>query len=315
MNSNECTTINYLRNENQENPTIRRNQGSDNVGSMIKKGDTGIKANHRFLDEAGDTSFYGNGRKAIIGSPGVSSSFILGMVKFKEPLEEARRKVSQLQIQVASDPYFQVKSVQKKKRGSGYYFHATDDLPEVRKLFFDLIKSMQCTFEAVVGRKAIERYETAHKGKEKYFYADLLSHLLKNKLQQNEKIILNVADLGGSTKHHNLQLALEKAKERLAKSKARKDSNQNITRHSIVANVSFNVLYPTQEPLLNVADYFCWSVQRVFERGETRYYDYMCEQISLVMDIYDTENYKDWKNYYGPKNPLTADKKISPPLH
>jgi hypothetical protein len=79
--------------------------------------------------------------------------------------------------------------------------------------------------------------------------------------------------------------------------------------------VAFNVLYPTQEPLLNIADYFCWSVQRVFERGETRYYDYMREQISLVIDVYDTENYNEWKNYYGPKNPLTANKKISPPLH
>jgi Protein of unknown function (DUF3800) len=275
----------------------------------------GIKTNHRFLDEAGDTSFYGSGRKANIGSPGVSNTFILGMVKFREPLEEARRKVSLLQTQVANDPYYQVKSVQKKKQGSGYYFHATDDLPEVRKLFFDLLKSMQCTFEAVVGRKTIERYENTHKGKEEYFYADLLSHLLKNKLQQNEKLILNVAERGGSTKNHNLQLALEKAKERLANSMGRKDNSQLVTRHDIAANVAFNVQYPTQEPLLNVADYFCWSVQRVFERGETRYYDYMREQISLVMDVYDTENYEEWKNYYGPKNPLTADKKISPPLH
>lgn len=139
--------------------------------------------------------------------------------------------------------------------------------------------------------------------------------MLKNKLEKNEKLILNIAERGGSTKHHNLQLALEKAKERLAKTKGRSESNKNITRHDIVANVAFNVLYPTQEPLLNVADYFCWSVQRVFERGETRYYDYICNQISLVIDEYDEKNYKGWKNHYGPKNPLTAHKKISPPLH
>lgn len=281
---------------------------------MMKKR-KGIKANHRFLDEAGDTSFYGRGRKAIIGTEGVSNAFILGMVKFKEPLEAVRQKVLLLQNQVANDPYFQVKSIQKKKQGAGYYFHATDDLPEVRKLFFDLIKSIKCTFEAVVGRKSIERYETTHKGKEEYFYADLLSHLLKNKLEKNEKVVLNIAERGGSTKHQNLQLALEKSKERLAETRGRKDSNQTLTRHDIMANVAFNVLYPTQEPLLNVADYFCWSVQRVFERGETRYYDYICNQVSLVIDVYDTENYKGWKNYYGPKNPLTAYKKISPPLH
>lgn len=274
-----------------------------------------IKTNHRFLDEAGDTSFYGRGRKSIIGTEGVSHSFILGMVKFRDPLEEVRSKVVALQAKVSNDPYFQVKSVQKKKVSSGFYFHATDDLPEVRKMFFDLIKSIRCSFEAVVGRKSIERYQTAHKGKEEYFYADLLSHLLKNKLEKEEKIVLNVADRGTSTKHNNLQLALEKAKERLAETKSRKVNNQQITRHDIKANVVFNVQYPTQEPLLNVADYFCWAVQRVFERGETRYYDYVQDQVSLVIDLYDTENFKDWKNYYSPKNPLTPDKKISPPLH
>jgi hypothetical protein len=41
----------------------------------------------------------------------------------------------------------------------------------------------------------------------------------------------------------------------------------------------------------------------------------MMHQISVVRDLYDVGNYKDWKNYYGPRNPLTADKKISPPLH
>jgi hypothetical protein len=66
------------------------------------------------------------------------------------------------------------------------------------------------------------------------------------------------------------------------------EAERAITRHDIKANVAFNVHYPTQKPLLNVADYFCWAVQRVFEKGETRYYDYMKEQISVVIDVYDT---------------------------
>ena len=73
-----------------------------------------------------------------------------------------------------------------------------------------------------------------------------------------------------STKNNNLLLALEKAKERVAENKNKKSATASmskiITRHDIKANVAFNVLYPTQEPLLNVADYFCWAVQRVFEK-------------------------------------------------
>ena len=51
--------------------------------------------------------------------------------------------------------------------------------------------------------------------------------------------------------------------------------------------VLFNVQKPTVEPLLNIADYLCWSIQRVFEKGETRYYEYVRNKISVVWDIYD----------------------------
>ena len=99
-----------------------------------------IKPNHRFLDEAGDTSFYGKGKKSIIGSDGVSNSFIIGIVKFKQPLSEIRKAVTGLQNKVANDTFFDVISIRKKKGAAGYYFHATDDLPEVRKLFFDFMR-------------------------------------------------------------------------------------------------------------------------------------------------------------------------------
>ena len=288
---------------------------------MTKEKD--IKHNHRFLDEAGDTSFYGKGKKSIVGSNGVSNCFIVGMVKFKQPLTVIRKEVNDLQNKVANDPFYDVISIRKKKQSLGYYFHATDDIPEVRKLFFDYIKGLDCSFEGVVGRKSIERYETNHKGKEQYFYADLLSHLLKNKLNKEEKLVLQIAERGKSTKNHNLELALEKAKERLAQSTNIKKfmstddfSPANfISRKDIQANVVFNVTQPIQEPLLNVADYFCWAVQNVFEKGETRFYNYLKEKISLVIDVYDTSKYDNWKNYYTPKNPLTAENKISPPLH
>ena len=60
-----------------------------------------------------------------------------------------------------------------------------------------------------------------------------------------------------------------------------------------------------------IADYLCWAVQRVFEKGETRYYEYMIEKIKLVVDLYDIKNYEKGKNYYTIKNPLTAKNEIS----
>ena len=98
-----------------------------------------ILENHRFLDEAGDTTFYGKGKIPIIGQNCVSYCFILGMVKFKEPLQPIRQRIFDLQNQVDSDPYFQdIPSISKKRTQGGFYFHATDDLPEVRKFFLTI---------------------------------------------------------------------------------------------------------------------------------------------------------------------------------
>lgn len=260
---------------------------------------------HRFLDEAGDTTFYLKGKKNAIGVNGVSSCFILGMVKIKDSIEETRNKIFSLQERIANDDFLNViPSIKKKINTNGFYLHCTDDPPEVRMLFVKLIQEIDCSFEAVVLRKSIERFETRHKGKEEYFYADALSHLLKNKFESLNKIVLNIAERGKCTRNANLDIALKKAKQRF------KEKNEL---KQIKTDIVFNVSNPSREPLLNLADYFCWAVQRVFEKGETRYYDYLKEKISTVADIYDTDKAKqNWSNYYGTKNPLSSINKICP---
>ncbi len=66
---------------------------------------------------------------------------------------------------------------------------------------------------------------------------------------------------------------------------------------------------PTGEPCLQAADYFLWAVQRLFVRGEERFYDALESQIEFVWDLYDTDNYPN--NIYTHKNPLRVNK-ISP---
>ena len=83
----------------------------------------------------------------------------------------------------------------------------------------------------------------------------------------------------------------------------------------INTKVVFNVQTPRTEPILCVADYLCWAVQRVFERGETRYYNFISDKISLVVDIYDSEHYDRSGNYYTEKHPLTPINKLSPPSY
>jgi hypothetical protein len=264
---------------------------------------------HRFLDEAGDTAFYGKGRIPLLGKQeGVSLCFILGMVKFRSPLDPIRTEICRLAEQVANDTYFNdILSIQKKKATpGGFYFHATDDPQEVRKVFYDYIKSLELSFEAVVGRKIFSIFADKHNNKESEFYADMLSHLLKNKLQTGGDLVLNISQRGNVTRNSVLQVALEKAILRFLKRK---------TPDQIKTHIVFNVQNPRSEPLLCVADYLCWAVQRVFERGEMRYYNYVSEKIGLVIDLYDNSRYVNNLNYYTEKNLLTPLNKISPPSY
>jgi hypothetical protein len=64
---------------------------------------TALEKIHRFLDEAGDTTFFGKSRVPMLGQDGVSLSFGLGMVKFAAPIAEMREQVVHLCRAVEAD--------------------------------------------------------------------------------------------------------------------------------------------------------------------------------------------------------------------
>jgi len=261
---------------------------------------------HRFLDEAGDTTFFGRGNVPALGQTGVSLCFSLGMVHFTAPVAEVRREIETLCRAVETDDYLnRVPSVVKRVQSGGFFFHAKDDSPEVRERLFRWIRATNCSFEMVVGRKIPERFARDHHGKDSEFYADLLSHLLNNKLKLGHRQVINIAERGKTTRNHVLELAMAMARRRFAE-------NQDAA--EISSEVVFNVQNPRTEPLLCVPDYLAWSVQRVFERGETRHYDFLRERIALVVDLYDEEKHAGRRNHYSPACPLTAENKIGLPV-
>lgn len=260
---------------------------------------------HRFLDECGDTTFFGKARVPVLGKDGVSLAFGLGLVKFNIPVEDARSQVKALAGAIEGDEFFRaIPSVQKRIAAGGFHFHAKDDVPEIRERLFRWIKANDLTLELVMARKIPAIFAHKHNHHENEFYADLLSHLLKTKLKLDQRLVINIASRGSTTRQHTLDLALEKARQRFAK---KHDAS------SESCEVVFNVQTPQTEPLLSVADYLSWAVQRVFERGDTRYYDYIRERVAVVVDLYDSAHYEKGRNYYTPKRPLTATNKLSPP--
>jgi hypothetical protein len=261
---------------------------------------------HRFLDETGDTTFYGKGRKLIVGQDGVSLSFGLGVVRIDRPLEEVRREIRALEAQVQADPLLNtIPSVQKRVESGGFYFHACKDTPDVRTVLLHYLRDLPCEAEMVVARKLPALFEKQHHGREDEFYADLLAHLVKARLKRAGTLVLNVAERGSSTRERVLTEALKLATERAAK----KWGGDNLKARAV-----FNVQNPRTEPLLTVSDYLCWAVQRVFEQGDVRHYNYLARKIRLVVDLYDRDKYAGSKNYYDKKNPLTAGNKLGPPV-
>lgn len=259
---------------------------------------------HRFLDETGDTTFYGKGHRVIIGENGVSLSFGMGVVRIDRPLEEVRQEVRSLQTQVESDALLNtIPSVRKRVENGGFFFHACKDTPDVRTVFLHYLRDLPCEAEVVVARKIPALFEKQHDSREEEFYADLLAHLIKGRMKRPGTLVLNVAERGSSTREKVLTRALAIATERAQKKWGEEGAQSRVV---------FNVQTPLAEPLLTVADYLCWAVQRVFEQGDVRHYNYLAAKIRLVVDLYDREKYERSRNYYDKRNPLTAENKIGP---
>lgn len=146
---------------------------------------------------------------------------------------------------------------------------------------FELIKSIDCSFDAAIGRKDYSIYEKKHNGNQAEFYADLLSHLLHPSLNDYKKLVLTVAQRSRCTTHSNLEKGLQKAMA-IAKHKHPEASNS--------CKMVFNVQKPTTEPIINLVDYFLWALQRKIERGENRYVDFLDSKIINVSNLYVERN-------------------------
>jgi hypothetical protein len=259
---------------------------------------------HRFIDEVGDTTFYGKGKELILGREGVSLVFGMGIVKFAHPIADVRSEIITLQREVASDPLLNtIPSVAKRMANGGFFFHACKDSDDVKTVFLHYLRSLKCEVEIVIARKIPSLFIHKHHGKDDEFYADVLSHLIKNRLKQPRRLVLNIAERGSSTRAKVLEDA---------QSKATGLAGKHCIAGDLKGEVVFNVQTPLSEPLLTVPDYFGWAVQRVFEKGQTRYYDYLRDKIRVVVDLYDSAKYEGNKNFYDQTNPLTAHNKIGP---
>ena len=61
--------------------------------------------NHYYVDEAGDLTFFDKRGRIIVGKPGVSQLFMIGVAHLPNP-KQAAAELQQLRHGLLSDPYF-----------------------------------------------------------------------------------------------------------------------------------------------------------------------------------------------------------------
>lgn len=253
-----------------------------------------VKA-YYFFDEAGDSQILGRKGVNLIEKGTSSKTFMVGYLETKTP-KEISKKLVELRQKIADDEYLaSIPSISSTKK----MFHANKDCSEVREKVFKLLKQCDFSFYCVVARKKEDLFRKKFDMKSVKVYEYLVSKLLENRLHLYSEIDCYFSAMGSVVRKDNMQTAIKNAIQTFESKWNRKNES----------NIRILIQQASELPLLQAADYVLWTIQRAYEKGEFRYYNFLKEKITLVQDIFDFKKYP--KNYYKPEFPLEA-KKIDP---
>ena len=254
-----------------------------------------------FVDEAGDPTLFGARGRVLVGSPGCSRYFMLGVLQVADVLALSAG-LNELRQRLLVDPYFKgVPSMQPERRKTALAFHAKDDLPEVRREVFQLLSCQPVRFFAVVrDKQAVLRYvqgrnafDDAYRFRPNELYDSLVSRLFKDRLHLSSDVRVCFARRGSSDRSLALSKALEKACQRFAQRWQR----------PVAGVVSARESTPLHDVSLQATDYFLWALQRHYEQQESRFLQLLWPQVALVHAV-DETNRAAYGEYYTRKKPL-----------
>ncbi len=241
----------------------------------------------------------------VVGKQGVSHCFMVGVSQIPDP-KEAHNKLEQLRSDLLSDPYFKgVPSMQSEAKKTAICFHAKDDLQEVRREVFKLLPTLNAKVQVAIRRKqdlavvAQSNYRLSkRKTKDTDIYYDLVKRLFKNLLHKHDENKIIFASRGKSDRHLALNGALERAKK-----------NFEITNSRSIQYppTSITSTSPSASAGLQIIDYYLWALQRLYERGEDRFFQLLANQYRLIMDLDDKRN-RPYGEWYSDSNRLELQK-------
>lgn len=198
-----------------------------------------------------------------------------------------------LRIRLLADPYFRaVPSFDPARNKTAVFFHAKDDLPEVRREVFRIIRDADVQIIAALRRKVVladfasRRFaETGQKITDAEIYDSLVEQILFDRLHLAAHSHIWFARRGKRERRDALAAVIEKARTRFW------------TRHrdAVVARLgdrepktTIYSAHPSEVAGLQVVDYCLWALNRLVEKKEPRYFEYISTAFRVIRDIDDT---------------------------
>ncbi len=246
---------------------------------------TPAKPLYYFVDEAGDTTLFGRRRKVLLGEESVSRFFVVGRLEVDD-LESLARDLDQLRAELLADPLLKgVPSMDPAREKTALFFHAKDDLPEVRLQVFRVLRKHGVRFSAVVKDKrallaGVREREMDEPG---YRYKPDGHELYDTMMRA---LFGRVGRFG---MHRDITFAVRGSKPRtkileaaLTEVEGEFERDFGLAPHS---GKTVSSTYPWKSAGLQACDYFLWALQRFYERGEERFLTAMWPQIAEVIDL------------------------------
>jgi hypothetical protein len=259
-----------------------------------------------FVDEAGDLTLLGRRGKSLVGTEGVSKTFIVGVAQIFDPAA-LRSDMERLRRELMADPYLcAVPSLQPSRGRTARCFHAKDDCSEVRMAVFKMLATHDIKVMAGIRRKNVLADLSQSAGAKgvkldpNSVYDNIVKTLFKSLLHKAEQNTIYFARRGKSTRQSALQEAINRAQ-------------RNFSRDTGIASdkpTEVIPAVPSEIAGLQAVDYFLWALQRLYERGEDRYFNFLSDRYRLIMDFDDKRSGTDYGTWYSDKNPLTKEKML-----
>lgn len=217
--------------------------------------------------------------------------------------------LSELCAELLADPYFKsVPSMQPKAGKTARAFHGSKDSPEVRRDVIARLSQTKAKVFVAIRRKhkLIEQIRQPPTVDRKQLtlrrlYDDLVSRLFRNILHKGDRNEIVFAKHPTWTRREALALAIKKAKANFERK----------TGLSSDKPTGIRAAAPHEFGGLQVVDYYLWALQRMYERGEDRFFESLRPAYRLIMDLDDKAS-KPYGEWYTDDNPLTLKKMLPP---